>query len=126
MSQVDLDMPEVLWTAYIDFEVGEGELDNARKLYERLLFRSSHVKVWIAYAKFEFASGAGVGGAGEGAEREGEGEGAEAKPLGSIENARAIFSKGYVCTHRAVFLSGVVADKCVLLGADMRHSRARA
>lgn len=46
-------MPEMLWKGYIDFEIDEGEGDNARKLYERLLDRTGHVKVWISYAQFE-------------------------------------------------------------------------
>ena len=33
------DMPEVLWKAYIDFEIAEGENSNARELYTRLLER---------------------------------------------------------------------------------------
>jgi len=40
-----LDMPEVLWKAYIDFEIAEGENDKARELYSRLLDRTTHVKV---------------------------------------------------------------------------------
>ena len=39
--------------AFIDFEIEEGEASNARKLYERLLDKTSHVKVWISYAQFE-------------------------------------------------------------------------
>jgi hypothetical protein len=89
VSQVDLDMPEVLWKAYIDFEVAEGEVDHARKLYERLLFRSSHVKVWIAYAKFEYESGTGAA-AGVSAE----GETSAAGGIGNIVAARGIFTKG--------------------------------
>lgn len=38
-------MPEILWKAYIDFEVGQEEMDRARELYERLLERTLHVKV---------------------------------------------------------------------------------
>lgn len=53
ISQQSLDMPEVLWKAYIDFEIDEGEAGHARRLYERLLERTSHVKVWISYAQFE-------------------------------------------------------------------------
>lgn len=53
ISQPTLDMPELLWKSYIDFEEEEGEYDNARRLYERLLERTNHVKVWIAYARFE-------------------------------------------------------------------------
>jgi len=46
-------MPEVIWKAYIDFELSEAEYDHARTLYKRLLERSNHVKVWIAMAQFE-------------------------------------------------------------------------
>lgn len=45
VSQPRLDMPELLWKAYIDFETGLGEFDKARGLYERLLERTLHVKV---------------------------------------------------------------------------------
>ncbi|CAI6099944.1 unnamed protein product [Clonostachys chloroleuca] len=53
VNQPSLDMPELLWKAYIDFEEEEGEYDNTRKLYERLLDKTDHVKVWISYAHFE-------------------------------------------------------------------------
>lgn len=46
-------MPEILWKAFVDFEIAEGERDRARQLYERLIQLSGHVKVWIAYALFE-------------------------------------------------------------------------
>lgn len=46
-------MPEMIWKGYIDFEIEEGEADHARKLYERLLQRTGHVKVWISFAQFE-------------------------------------------------------------------------
>jgi len=46
-------MPELLWKAYIDFEIEEGERENARELYEKLVQQSGHVKVWISYALFE-------------------------------------------------------------------------
>lgn len=39
--------------AYIDFEIAEGELERTRALYERLLDRTKHLKVWLSYAKFE-------------------------------------------------------------------------
>ena len=51
-----LDAPEAVWKAYIDFEIGEGERVRARNLYERLLDRTKHVKVWLSYAQFENAS----------------------------------------------------------------------
>ena len=53
VGQGQLDMPELLWKAYIDFEEEEGEYDLTRDLYERLLAKTDHVKVWISYAHFE-------------------------------------------------------------------------
>ncbi|RWS26013.1 crooked neck-like protein 1 [Leptotrombidium deliense] len=53
VNQQRLDMPEVVWKAYIDFEVEQEEFDKARNLYERLLERTQHVKVWISFARFE-------------------------------------------------------------------------
>ncbi|XP_069117368.1 crooked neck-like protein 1 [Argopecten irradians] len=53
INQPKLDMPEVLWKAYIDFEVEQEELDYTRALYRRLLERTHHVKVWISFAQFE-------------------------------------------------------------------------
>lgn len=38
-------MPEVLWKAYIDFEIELEEYDRTRQLYQRLLQRTHHVKV---------------------------------------------------------------------------------
>lgn len=52
-DQPTLDMPELVWKAYIDFEEYEEEYDRARDLYERLLSKTDHVKVWINYARFE-------------------------------------------------------------------------
>jgi crooked neck len=45
IQQPVLDMPEVLWKAYIDFEIVCGERELTRQLYERLLERTRHVKV---------------------------------------------------------------------------------
>jgi crooked neck len=53
VAQTVLDMPELLWKAYIDFEEEEGEYERTRALYERLLEKTGHVKVWISYAHFE-------------------------------------------------------------------------
>lgn len=53
VNQPVLDMPELLWKAYIDFEEEEGEYERTRALYERLLAKTEHVKVWISYAHFE-------------------------------------------------------------------------
>jgi len=57
VGQPLLDMPEVLWKAFIDFEIAEGETENARALYERLLERTTHVKVFISAAQFELGAG---------------------------------------------------------------------
>lgn len=43
-------MPETVWRAYIDNETDEKAYDNVRKLYERLLERTKHIKIWITYA----------------------------------------------------------------------------
>ncbi|VDP15114.1 unnamed protein product [Soboliphyme baturini] len=53
IAQPALDMPEVLWKSYIDFETTQEEYDKARRLYRLLLDRTNHVKVWISLAKFE-------------------------------------------------------------------------
>lgn len=55
VGQPVMDMPEMLWKSYIDFEVEQEDYFNARQLYERLLSRTEHVKVWLSYAKFESA-----------------------------------------------------------------------
>ncbi|KAF9613030.1 hypothetical protein IFM89_005464, partial [Coptis chinensis] len=43
--------------AYIDFEISEGEYERTRQLYQRLLDRTKHLKVWISFAKFEATAG---------------------------------------------------------------------
>eukprot|EP00199_Chlamydomonas_sp_CCMP681_P001209 CAMPEP_0119102100 /NCGR_PEP_ID=MMETSP1180-20130426/957_1 /TAXON_ID=3052 ORGANISM="Chlamydomonas cf sp, Strain CCMP681" /NCGR_SAMPLE_ID=MMETSP1180 /ASSEMBLY_ACC=CAM_ASM_000741 /LENGTH=713 /DNA_ID=CAMNT_0007086327 /DNA_START=55 /DNA_END=2196 /DNA_ORIENTATION=+ len=53
IAQPVLDMPESLWKGYIDFEISEGERQRTRVLYERLLDRTKHVKVWLSFARFE-------------------------------------------------------------------------
>lgn len=53
VEEPQLDMPELLWKAYIDFEEGEGEYVRTRALYERLLQKTDHVKVWTSWAQFE-------------------------------------------------------------------------
>ena len=66
-AQLQLDRPERAWKGYIDMELRliqqakeAGEEDGwregrerVRRLYERLLEQSRHVKVWISYAHFE-------------------------------------------------------------------------
>lgn len=53
IEQPRLDMPEIVWKAYIDFEIEQNEHDKVRELYEKLLEKTQHVKVWISYAQFE-------------------------------------------------------------------------
>lgn len=55
VTEDELDMPELLWKAYIDFEFEGEDYDRARTLYERLLEKTSHVKVWMAFAQFELS-----------------------------------------------------------------------
>ncbi|OWZ22479.1 Pre-mRNA-splicing factor, Crooked neck [Phytophthora megakarya] len=55
-KQPVLDMPEMIWKHYIDFEIENDERENTRALYERLLERTKHVKVWISFAQFEASS----------------------------------------------------------------------
>lgn len=43
-------MPETVWKAFIDNEIEEKEYDKVRELYERLLERTQHLKIWISYA----------------------------------------------------------------------------
>ena len=57
INQPLMDMPELLWKAYIDFETEQEEYDNCRQLFERLLERTQHVKVWLSYGKFEISTG---------------------------------------------------------------------
>lgn len=53
VQQPALDMPELLWKSYIDFEITSEEYEKARDLYETLLQRTNHIKVWISMAEFE-------------------------------------------------------------------------
>ena len=80
VTQRVLDMPEQIWKAYIDFEIAEGEHERTCTLYERLLERTSHVKVWISFATFCASSSSSAG--------EGEGEGDDA-----AAGARAVFGR---------------------------------
>ena len=89
VNQPVLDMPELLWKAYIDFEEDEGEYERTRALYERLLAKTEHVKVWISYAHFEINV--------PDAEEEEAEEDEEARPLSpaTVLRARNIFQRAY-------------------------------
>jgi len=67
VDQPKLDMPELAWKAFIDFEIEQQEFDKARSLYKRLLLKTQHVKVWLSFAQFEANSPSPV----DSAEREG-------------------------------------------------------
>merc|ERR1711904_695992 len=53
IQQERLDMPELVWKRYIDLEVSHDEFDRARNVWLRLLAKSHHVRVYIAYSEFE-------------------------------------------------------------------------
>lgn len=108
-SQPGLDMPEVLWKAYIDFEFDEREWVRVQALYERLLERTSHVKVWISYALSEI--NAAIAEEEDEDEDEEEGDEGEEKPARELseeerearaarreeaaKRTRKIFERGY-------------------------------
>jgi len=89
-------MPELLWKAYIDFEVEEGERARARALYERLAASSGHWKVWVAYATFEAQPIQLPRDEREDDDEDEEDEENEPKMVeGDLELARQVFQKGY-------------------------------
>eukprot|EP00954_Amorphochlora_amoebiformis_P023023 1357417-Amorphochlora_amoeboformis.AAC.1 len=57
VNQPTLDMPEMLWKAYIDFEIKCKAHKRVRALYDRLFKRTKHVRVWISRAQFEASLG---------------------------------------------------------------------
>lgn len=94
VAQSSLSMPELLWKAYIDFEIEEGDREKARSLYERLVNLSGHHKVWISYAEFEGSSIPMLRALRE--EDEDEDEESEPKLVeGDANVARQVFDKGY-------------------------------
>ncbi|XP_062621524.1 crooked neck-like protein 1 [Saccostrea cucullata] len=74
INQPKLDMPEVLWKAYIDFQIEQEEYDKTRALYRRLLERTQHVKVWISFAHFELS--------------------VQSEDGSNVKNARKVYSEG--------------------------------
>ena len=110
-------MPEVLWKAYIDFEIEEGEREAARALYERLISLSGHVKVWISYATFE-AEPIPLPRAERDEEEEDEDEEAERKMVaGDATLARALFERGY----RDLKSKGLTDEVCDTLLLDLEQ-----
>lgn len=109
ISQPVLDMPEVLWKAYIDLEEEEGEYDRTRALYERLLEKADHPKVWISYAHFEI----NIPEAEEG--DDGGAEDADDQPVSeeAKERARKIFERA----HKRMKDRQLKAERVSLLNA---------
>ncbi|GAA5877699.1 hypothetical protein JCM3774_006647 [Rhodotorula dairenensis] len=114
VDQPSMDMPELIWKSWIDFEYDEEEYDRARELYERLLHRTSHVKVWVSFAQFEANVGlaeaaalsgqdddddvednAGEAGAQPKAPVEVDEAAVEAAKQRGLERARKVFERGY-------------------------------
>lgn len=126
-----MDMPELIWKSWIDFEYEEEEYDRVRELYERLLRRTSHVKVWVSFAQFEanagLAESQAIAGGGEDDDDE---EGVEkvvkekvevdqalvdqAKEDG-LERARKVFERGYADLRKKGLKEEVGSLSLVLL-----------
>ncbi|KAL2126144.1 hypothetical protein VTI74DRAFT_1607 [Chaetomium olivicolor] len=109
ISQPVLDMPEMVWKAYIDFEEEEGEYDRTRALYERLLEKADHPKVWISYAQFEI----NVPDEGEAEEEEEEAE--QERPVSEEAKARA--RKVFERAHQRMKDRELKAERVALLAA---------
>lgn len=100
VSNPELDMPELVWKAYIDFEEESGEFERTRALFERLLTKTGHVKVWISYAHFEIN-----------ADEEELEDGAVSEA--AKERAREVFRRAYEELKR----QGLKEERVVLLNA---------
>jgi crooked neck len=113
-------MPQLLWKAYIDFEIEEGDREKARLLYERLVNLSGHHKVWISYAEFEGSSMPVPR-----ALREEEDEEVEAKVVeGDVNLARDVFARGYKDLKSKELKEEVRSSLCTLYlpYTDVKHS----
>ncbi|KAK7432562.1 NineTeen Complex (NTC) component [Neonectria magnoliae] len=110
VQQPQLDMPELLWKAYIDFEEEEGEYERTRELYERLLEKTDHVKVWISYAHFEINI-----------PEDDEDEGAEEQPVSDEAKARA--RKVFGRAHKSMRDKDLKEERVSLLNAWLSFER---
>ncbi|EMR71142.1 putative cell cycle control protein [Eutypa lata UCREL1] len=117
INQPDLDMPELVWKAYIDFEEEEGEYDRTRKLYERLLEKTDHVKVWISYAHFEV----NIQEEDDEEEAGGEAEEEEERPVSEAAKARArrVFGRA----HKSMKDKDLKEERVTLLNAWLSFER---
>jgi crooked neck len=126
VSQTPLSMPELLWKAYIDFEVEEGERSRARALYERLTGTSGHWKVWVAYAMFEAQPIQPPRDEREEDEEEGDEGDEEKEPKmveGDLEIARQVFQRGYKDLKSKGMKNEVNRTGCFPLGEECLISR---
>lgn len=112
VSQPQLDMPELLWKAYIDFEEEEGEYERTRELYERLLEKTGHVKVWISYAHFEINIPE---------DDDAEGEDQEEQPISEEAKARA--RKVFERAHKSMRDKDLKEERVSLLNAWLSFER---
>ncbi|PIN22385.1 Cell cycle control protein (crooked neck) [Handroanthus impetiginosus] len=87
IDQPGLNMPELLWKAYIGFEISKSEYERTRALYERLLKRTKHLKVWISYANFEASANKNC------SQETGLPEGDYEQKRKCLERARAVFER---------------------------------
>ncbi|CCE33114.1 probable crooked neck protein CGI-201 (short form) [Claviceps purpurea 20.1] len=117
VNQPQLDMPELLWKAYIDFEEEEGEYDRTRELYERLLERTDHVKVWISYAHFEINIPE------EGDDDNQGAEAAEDEELPLSEEAKARARKIFERAHKSMRDKDLKEERVSLLNAWLSFER---
>ncbi|KAJ4770120.1 Pre-mRNA-splicing factor CLF1 [Rhynchospora pubera] len=96
IKQPALDMPELLWKAYIDFEISERNFENTRELYESLLERTKHLKVWLSYAKFEASADYDNEELDEnGKPSEEDAEAFKSRQLDRAQKSRAIFERAF-------------------------------
>ncbi|PNP42991.1 pre-mRNA-splicing factor clf-1 [Trichoderma gamsii] len=116
VSQAQLDMPELLWKAYIDFEEEEGEYERTRELYERLLEKTGHVKVWISYAHFEINIPEDDDAEAEGGEQE-----EEEQPISEEAKARA--RKVFERAHKSMRDKDLKEERVSLLNAWLSFER---
>lgn len=115
VGQAQLDMPELLWKAYIDFEEEEGEYEKTRELYERLLEKTGHVKVWISYAHFEINMPE------DNDEAEGEEQEEEEQPISEEAKARA--RKVFERAHKSMRDKDLKEERVSLLNAWLSFER---
>lgn len=91
IGQPEMEMPELVWKRYIDFETEEGNYQLARDLFENLLEKTGHVKVWISYAIFEISLPEDE----DETEENGEEEEKVSVSEGVKERARAVFKRAW-------------------------------